>query len=128
VKHLVPRSCRVEPKSPRDVHAVKAAAASRERTRYGYTSFRQVAEVGWTRRASCPPVGRKACWQHRALARKKLEALPDAGHERKEGESVRGRALTIKKYALLRLVGFGSQVLQYDGRRSRAFAQLALTG
>jgi hypothetical protein len=34
--------------------------------------------------------------QHRSLAGKKLEALPDAGHEQKEGESVRGRALTIK--------------------------------
>jgi hypothetical protein len=34
--------------------------------------------------------------QHRALAGKKLEALPDAGHERTEGETVRGRAFTIK--------------------------------
>jgi hypothetical protein len=65
--------------------------------------------------------------QHRALARKKLEALFDAGQGRTEGESVRGRAFTIKKYALVRHAGFGSQVLQYDRRRSRAFAQLALT-
>jgi hypothetical protein len=34
--------------------------------------------------------------QHRALAGKRLEALPDAGHERTEGETVRGRAFTIK--------------------------------
>lgn len=32
----------------------------------------------------------------RALAGRKLEALPDAGHERIEGETVRGRAFTIK--------------------------------
>jgi hypothetical protein len=44
--------------------------------------------------------------QHRALAGKMLEALPDAGHERKEGESVREGAHD-KKY-LLRPVGFGS--------------------
>jgi hypothetical protein len=59
--------------------------------------IRQVAEVGWTHRASCPPGGRKTCWRlDRALARKKLEALPDAEHEQKDGESVRGRAFTIK--------------------------------
>jgi hypothetical protein len=48
----------------------------------------------------------------RALARRKLEAPPDAGHEPREGETVRGTALTIaKEYALVRLVGFGSQAL-----------------
>jgi len=32
----------------------------------------------------------------RALARRKLEAPPDAGHEWREGETVRGIVLTIK--------------------------------
>jgi hypothetical protein len=41
--------------TPWDVHAVKAAVASRERARYGYTQIVQVAEVGRTYRASCPP-------------------------------------------------------------------------
>jgi len=39
VKHSVPWSSRAEPKTPRDVHAVKAAAESRERTRYGWTHY-----------------------------------------------------------------------------------------
>jgi hypothetical protein len=29
----------------------------------------------------------------------------------RDGETVRGKAFTLKKYALVRLVGFGSQVL-----------------
>jgi hypothetical protein len=33
---------------------------------------------------------------NKALARRKLEAPPDAEHEPREGESVRGKALTIK--------------------------------
>ena len=45
--------------TPRDVHAVKAAVVSRERARYGYTQIVQVAEVGRTHRASCPPGGPK---------------------------------------------------------------------
>ena len=48
--------------TPQDVHAVKAAAVSRERARYGYTQIVQVAEVGRTHRASCPLGGRKASW------------------------------------------------------------------
>jgi len=32
----------------------------------------------------------------RVLARRKLEAPPDAGHEQRDGETVRGIALTIK--------------------------------
>jgi hypothetical protein len=58
---------------------MKVATAIRERTRYGCTQIVQVAEVGRTHRASCPPEGRKALWRARALARRKLEALPDAG-------------------------------------------------
>jgi hypothetical protein len=41
----------------------ESRGASRERTRYGCTSFRQVAEVGWTHRAPCTPIGRKTCWR-----------------------------------------------------------------
>jgi hypothetical protein len=77
---------------PRD----ESRGASRERTRYGCTQIVQVAEVGRTHRASCPPEGRKALWRARALAGRKLEALPDAGHEWVEGETVREIALTIK--------------------------------
>jgi hypothetical protein len=95
--------------TPWGVHAVKAATASRERARYGYTQIVQVADVGRTHRASCPLRGRKASWRARALARRKLEAPPDAGHESREGETVRGRALTRKLEALVRLVGLGSQ-------------------
>jgi hypothetical protein len=89
----------------------ESRGASRERARYGYTQIVQVAEVGWTHRASCPPGGRKAFWRVRALAGRKLEAPPDAGHEPREGETVRERAQTIKKDALVRLAGFGSQGL-----------------
>jgi hypothetical protein len=72
---------------------VKAARESRERTADGCTSFVRVAEVGWTHRASSASGVRKGSWSERALARRKLEALPDAEHEWREGESVRGRAL-----------------------------------
>jgi len=37
VNHPFPRYYRMEPKTPWGAHAVKAAAAGRERTRYGYT-------------------------------------------------------------------------------------------
>lgn len=70
-----------------------------------------MAEVGWTHRASCPPGGRKASWRARALAGRKLEAPPDAGHEQVEGESVRERGSGDQKYALVRFMGFGSWAL-----------------
>jgi hypothetical protein len=95
VKHSVPRKPHGAQDSvgcPRD----ESRGANRERTRYGCTQIVQVAEVGRTHRASCPPEGRKALWRARALAGRKLEALPDAGHEPVEGETVRGKALTIK--------------------------------
>jgi hypothetical protein len=89
----------------------ESRGASRERARYGYTQIVQVAEVGRTHRASCPPGGRKASWRARALAGRKLEAPPDAGHEPREGETVCERAKTLKESALVRLAGFGSQGL-----------------
>jgi hypothetical protein len=45
------------------------------------------------------------------LAGKKLEAPPDAGHEWAEGEPMRGKSANDKKGAQIRLVGFGSQVV-----------------
>jgi hypothetical protein len=95
VKHSVPRKSQGAQDSmrpPRD----ESRARSRERTRYGYTQIVQVAEVGRTHRASWTPEGRKPLWSTRALARRKLEAPPDAEHGWREGETVRGTALTIK--------------------------------
>jgi len=77
---------------PRD----ESRGVIRERTRYGCTFIVQVAEVGRTHRAQCSPGGRKACWRTRALARRKHVAPPDAEHGPREGETVRGTALTIK--------------------------------
>jgi len=57
-----------EPKTPWDVHAAKVAAASREHTRYGYTSIVRVAEVGQTHRVSWSLVSSNAWWRTRALA------------------------------------------------------------
>lgn len=106
---------RREPKtlcvSPRSSVKARSRGASRERTRYGCTQIVQVAEVGQTHRASCPPEGRKTRWRARALAGRKLEAPPDVEHEPRKGETVGGRAFTIKSTCSFRLVGFGSQVL-----------------
>jgi hypothetical protein len=63
----------------------------------------------------------------RALAGRKLEAPPDAGHEPREGETVCGKALIPKKCALSRFAGLLAG-FRYDGRCSRACARLALTG
>jgi hypothetical protein len=62
VKRPDPRSCRTEPKTPRDVRAAKVARVSRERARCGCTQFVWVADIGWMHRASSPPGGCKACW------------------------------------------------------------------
>jgi hypothetical protein len=62
MNHPFPRYYRMEPKTPWGAHAAKVATAGRERTRYEYTQFDWVAEVGWTRRASCPPGDRKVSW------------------------------------------------------------------
>jgi hypothetical protein len=93
---LGPLVSRTEPKTPWGVHAVKVAESAGNARGTGVRSIIQVAEVGQTHRASCPPGGRKACWRARALARRKLEAPPDVGHEPREGETVRGKAFTIK--------------------------------
>jgi hypothetical protein len=89
---------------PRD----ESRGATRECTRYGYTQIVQVAEVGQSHRACFPPWGRKASWRDGTLARRKLEAPPDAGHEPREGETVRETALTIKRTHWFGLMSFGS--------------------
>jgi len=100
---LGPLVSRTEPKTPWDEHAVKVAKQTGNARGTGVRSIIQVAEVGRTHRASCPPGGRKACWRARALARRKLEAPPDVGHEPREGETVRGKAFTIKSTCLFGL-------------------------
>jgi len=79
----------------RGIPGGESRLANRERTADGCTSFVRVAEVGWTHRASSAPGVRKGSWSERALARRKPEALPDAEHGWREGETVRGRALVL---------------------------------
>jgi hypothetical protein len=57
-----PRSCCAEPETPRSVHAMKVAAASRECARCGCSRVVQVAEVGRTRRAFRTPASRETWW------------------------------------------------------------------
>lgn len=61
------------------------------------------------------------------LARRKLEAPPDAGHEPRDGETVRGNVLTIKSRR-----GFGSWVsarkLSIRRKAFSGFTRRALTG
>jgi hypothetical protein len=111
----------------------ESRVASWEHTRYGYTQFHS----GGRSRSDASralPASRsqdRVVESSRALARRKLEAPPDAGHEPREGETVRGIALTIKStcwfglWASQRWELAGSR---YDGRCSRAFARIALTG
>jgi hypothetical protein len=56
---LVSRS---EPKTPRGRHAVKAAESAGSARGTGTRNIVQVAEVGRTHRAPCPPGDRKICW------------------------------------------------------------------
>jgi hypothetical protein len=65
---------RAEPKTPRDVHAVKAAERAGNARGTGERSIIQVADVGRTHRAPCPPEDRKVLWwkKSRALAGRKL--------------------------------------------------------
>jgi len=90
----------------------ESRGACQERTRYGYTFYVRVADVDRTHRASSSPRGRKAPRCTRALAGRKLEASPDAGHARRNGESVRGHARGLERgFRSARAVGFGSRVL-----------------
>jgi hypothetical protein len=66
--------------------------------------------------------------ESRALAGRKLEAPPDAGHEQVEGETVRGIALTIKKVRAGSACGFRLAGYRYDGRCFRADVRVTFTG
>jgi hypothetical protein len=86
-----------------NVHAVKAAerienarSTGARRSIRWQKSVRRIARL--VRRESARVRG----GNNRALARRKLEAPPDAGYERSNGETVRGKAFTIKS---TRLVG-----------------------
>jgi len=59
---LGPLVSRTEPKTPWDVHAVKAAERAGNARGTGNRSIKQVAEVGRTHRAPCPPEDRKVLW------------------------------------------------------------------
>jgi len=64
----------------------------------------------------------------RALAGRKLEAPPDAGHEPREGETVRGTSAFIQTFAHGLASGFRLTCSRDDRRRPRALAHVALTG
>jgi len=68
-------------------------------------SFRWQKLVGRIARHARREIARSVGGFSRALAGRKLEAPPDAEHEPREGETVRGEALTIKSTR-----GFGLRV------------------
>lgn len=75
VKRPSPWSCRAEPETPRGFPAVKAAAASRERARCGYTPrFRWQMSVGRVARLGRREIARSRGGSCRALAGRKPEA------------------------------------------------------
>jgi hypothetical protein len=99
---------------PRSIHAVKIAAvnAGNDRGAGARSSYGWQKSIGRIERLVRWEIARSRGDHGRALARRKLEAPPDAGHEQREGEPVREAAQTIKSYAQNWLVGFGSQVLE----------------
>lgn len=70
--------------------------------------------VGRIARLSAPG-GRKASWSEKTLARRKPEALPDAGHGWREGETVRQRARSALK--VLRAPGLQVKACRLSMRR-----------
>jgi len=102
VSHVEPQSSEWRPRG-------ESRGRSWEHARCGCTEVVRVADVDRTRRASCPPGDRKISWRARALARRKPEAPPDAGHGWREGETVRGpKRFPNKVGAKVRPMGFGS--------------------
>jgi len=92
-----PLVSRTEPKTPWGVHAVKAAEKpGAHEVRVHADSFRWQKLVGRIARLAHREIARSVGGLSRALAGRKLEAPPDAEHEPREGETVRGKALTIK--------------------------------
>jgi hypothetical protein len=128
VKRLVPRSLYfAEPKTPRGIHASQEvygtgnARGAGARDSIGWqTSVRRIA------RLHCRSIARSV-GRSRALAGRKFVAPPDAEHEWRNGETVR-----MMRGSPQDSTNQGMQVsactLEYDGRRSRAFAWRALTG
>ena len=88
----------------------------------------RVAEVDRTHRASWEPGGRETSWRTGALAGRKPEAPPDAGHGWRKGETVRGAHALSTRIAWVTVLGFRLEGSRYDGRRSRALARLTFTG
>ena len=66
---LGPLVSRTEPKTPWDEHAVKVAESAGNARGTGERSIIQVAEVGRTHRAPCPPEDRKVLWWKQAAGR-----------------------------------------------------------
>jgi hypothetical protein len=98
VKTPGPPVSRAELKNSVGCSCGESRIVSRERARYGCRSIVQVAEVGRTHRASCPPDVRKGMWwEEQDASRREARGTADAGHEPRKGETVRGRALTIKR-------------------------------
>jgi hypothetical protein len=99
VKHSVPRSRSHGAQDSVGHPRGESRGASRERTRYGQSQY-HAGGRSWSDASRALPTGRSQGLvvekQSRALARRKHEAPPDAGHELREGETVRGMALTIK--------------------------------
>lgn len=63
-----------------------------------------------------------------ALARRKLEAPPDARHERRQGETVREGTRNSKRAPRASVCKFRLAGSRHDRRRSRNHARRALTG
>jgi len=127
VKRPVPRKCRAEPYSPRGAPDAKAPRGSRSSRGAGARSL-----IGWQKsfrriaRLRRPQVARPTDGP-RALAGRKSTAPPDAGRGWVEGESVRVCG-AYEQFAPRTTCKFRLAGSEYDGRRSRALARLALTG
>jgi len=105
---------------------------SRERARCGCTQFDWVADVGWTRRASSSPVGRKTHRCSRALARKKSVAPLTWGAEGQKAKRrawsrgsknsrVHGLRVSACRFAIRRKAFSGIRSVELSpARRSRA--------
>ena len=128
VKRPDPRSCCAEPR----LRGTSTRRKSRERAgnergagkrkSYGWqTSIGRIARLG--RREVARPRG-----GIRALAGRKPEAPPDAGHGWREGETVRGLHAPPIRNVWRPGLGFRLGGSRYDGRRSWALARSALTG
>jgi hypothetical protein len=86
---LGPSVSRTKPKTSWDVHAVKAAErAGNARSTGARISFRWQKSVRRIARLVHRESARPRGGKNRALARRKLEAPPDAGHEPRDGETV----------------------------------------